>query len=69
VSTHERFGLQCKARQQVSGLHKRILARTPARRCGEPQDMAGIAMFLASRAPGFATGAAIPVNDGYSSQA
>jgi 2-deoxy-D-gluconate 3-dehydrogenase len=58
-----------KARQQVDGLHERILARTPAARWGEPQDMAGVAVFLASRASDFVTGAAIPVDGGYSSQA
>src|ERR1700729_2908377 len=55
-----------KARQQVDGLHERILPRTPAARWGEPQDMAGVAVFLASRASDFVTGAAIPVDGGFS---
>jgi 2-deoxy-D-gluconate 3-dehydrogenase len=42
--------------------------RTPARRWGEPGDMAGIAVFLASQASNFVTGAAIPVDGGYSAQ-
>jgi 2-deoxy-D-gluconate 3-dehydrogenase len=56
------------ARQQVPGLHERILARTPAGRWGRPDDFAGIAVFLASAASDFVTGAAIPVDGGYSSQ-
>jgi 2-deoxy-D-gluconate 3-dehydrogenase len=54
------------ARQQVDGLHDRILNRTPAGRWGAPEDMAGIAVFLASAASDFVTGAAIPVDGGFS---
>jgi 2-dehydro-3-deoxy-D-gluconate 5-dehydrogenase len=54
------------ARQQVKGLHERVLARTPAGRWGVPTDLAGIAVFLASSASDFVTGAAIPVDGGYS---
>jgi 2-dehydro-3-deoxy-D-gluconate 5-dehydrogenase len=56
------------ARQQVEGLHERVLARTPAGRWGDPADFAGIAVFLASPASDFVTGAAIPVDGGFSSQ-
>ena len=58
-----------KARIEVPGLHERVLARTPAARWGVADDFAGIALFLASRASDFVTGAAIPVDGGYSSQA
>jgi 2-deoxy-D-gluconate 3-dehydrogenase len=54
------------ARQQVPGLNERVLARTPAARWGQPADLAGIAVFLASRASDFVTGTAIPVDGGYS---
>ncbi|MFB9266493.1 SDR family NAD(P)-dependent oxidoreductase [Bradyrhizobium erythrophlei] len=54
------------ARQQVSGLHERVLARTPAARWGTTGDFAGIAVFLASPASDFVTGTAIPVDGGYS---
>jgi 2-deoxy-D-gluconate 3-dehydrogenase len=57
-----------RARQEVPGLHERVLARTPAGRWGEPEDHAGIAVFLASRASDFVTGAAIPVDGGFSAQ-
>ena len=53
------------AREQVSGLHEKVLARTPAGRWGAPEDMAGIAAFLASPASDFITGTAIPVDGGY----
>jgi 2-dehydro-3-deoxy-D-gluconate 5-dehydrogenase len=54
------------ARQQVAGLHERVLARTPAARWGAIDDFAGIAVFLASSASDFVTGTAIPVDGGYS---
>jgi 2-deoxy-D-gluconate 3-dehydrogenase len=55
-----------RARVEVSGLHERVLSRTPAARWGAIDDFAGIAVFLASSASGFVTGAAIPVDGGYS---
>ncbi len=54
------------ARQQVDGLHDRVLGRTPAGRWGTARDMAGIAVFLSSAASDFVTGAAIPVDGGFS---
>jgi 2-dehydro-3-deoxy-D-gluconate 5-dehydrogenase len=56
------------ARQEIAGLHERVLARTPAGRWGDPADFAGIAVFLASAASDFLTGTAIPVDGGYSVQ-
>jgi 2-dehydro-3-deoxy-D-gluconate 5-dehydrogenase len=55
-----------KAREQVSGLHERVVARTPTGRWGTPDDCAGIAVFLASPASDFVTGTAIPLDGGYS---
>jgi len=54
------------ARREVSGLHERVLARTPAGRWGVPEDLAGVAVFLASAASDFVTGAAVPVDGGFS---
>ena len=57
-----------EGRQQGEGLHERVEARTPAGRWGIPQDLSGIAVFLASSASDFVTGTAIPVDGGYSVQ-
>jgi len=54
------------ARQQVDGLHDKVLARTPAARWGAIDDFAGIAVFLSSAASDFVTGTAIPVDGGFS---
>ncbi|MBV9858558.1 MAG: glucose 1-dehydrogenase [Alphaproteobacteria bacterium] len=58
--------LTINARRQVEGLHERVLRRTPAGRWGDPRDLAGIAVFLAAPASDFVTGAAIPVDGGFS---
>jgi 2-deoxy-D-gluconate 3-dehydrogenase len=57
-----------RARKDIPGLQENVLRRTPAGRWGEPQDLSGIAVFLCSKASDFITGAAIPVDGGYSSQ-
>ena len=53
-----------RAREQVPGLYERILSRIPAARWGRPEDMAGLALFLASPASDYITGAAIPADGG-----
>lgn len=57
-----------QGRKEVKGLHEYVLQRTAARRWGTIDDLAGIAVFLASPASDFITGAAIPVDGGYSAQ-
>jgi 2-dehydro-3-deoxy-D-gluconate 5-dehydrogenase len=57
-----------EGRKQVEGLNERVLARTPAGRWGVPEDLAGIAVFFASRASDFVTGTAVPIDGGYSVQ-
>jgi len=57
-----------RARAQVPQLHETVLARTPAGRWGDIDDMAGVAVFLAAPASDFVTGTAIPVDGGYSIQ-
>jgi 2-deoxy-D-gluconate 3-dehydrogenase len=56
------------ARREVAGLHDSVLRRTPAGRWGGIDDMSGVAVFLASPASDFVTGAVIPVDGGYSIQ-
>ncbi len=59
--------LTVAARQQVAGLHERVVARTPAGRWGQPDELVGAAIFLCSRASDFVTGVALPVDGGFSS--
>jgi NAD(P)-dependent dehydrogenase (short-subunit alcohol dehydrogenase family) len=54
------------ARKAWPNLHERVLARTPSGRWGEPADLAGAAIFLASHASDFVTGVALPVDGGFS---
>ena len=55
-----------RAREQVPPLNENVLRRTPAKRWGTMNDMAGVAVFLASPASDFVTGTAIPVDGGFS---
>jgi 2-deoxy-D-gluconate 3-dehydrogenase len=57
-----------KARIDMPALNDTVLARTPAKRWGEPADFEGVAAFLASDAAAFITGVAIPVDGGFSVQ-
>lgn len=58
--------LTVRARAEVEGLHEKVMARTPVGRWGQPDDFAGVAVFLASAASDFVTGTALPVDGGYS---
>ncbi|MEK7216887.1 MAG: SDR family oxidoreductase, partial [Chloroflexota bacterium] len=60
--------LTAATRREIEGFHQRIVGRTPAGRWGVGSDLAGVAVFLASNASDFVTGAAIPVDGGYSVQ-
>jgi len=57
-----------RARDEVSGLNSLVLMRTPAKRWGVPDDLSGVAVFLAAPASDFVTGTAIAVDGGYSAQ-
>jgi 2-deoxy-D-gluconate 3-dehydrogenase len=54
-----------QARIDIPELDARVHARTPAGRWGAPDDHKGVAVFLASAASDFVTGASIPVDGGY----
>jgi 2-deoxy-D-gluconate 3-dehydrogenase len=45
-----------------------VLLRTPAKRWGQPTDLKGVVVFLASAASDFVTGTVIPVDGGYSAR-
>lgn len=44
---------------------ERILANTPMKRLGTPDELAGTAVYLSSKASDFVTGAVIPVDGGF----
>jgi 2-deoxy-D-gluconate 3-dehydrogenase len=52
--------------EQFPEQEKAITARTPAGRWGDPGDLAGTAVFLASSASDYITGASIAVDGGFS---
>lgn len=58
--------LTIRARQELPGLEERVVSRTPLGRWGNPADLAGAAVFLASKAADFITGVALPVDGGFS---
>jgi 2-deoxy-D-gluconate 3-dehydrogenase len=53
-------------RRDMPGIEESVVARTPAGRWGNPEELAGAAVFLASPASDFVTGTAIPVDGGFS---
>lgn len=53
------------ALQEDAARSEAIMARTPLKRWGTPQDVAGAALFLASPAAAFVTGVVLPVDGGY----
>ncbi|MBW2617739.1 MAG: glucose 1-dehydrogenase [Deltaproteobacteria bacterium] len=55
-----------QGREQFPEMEERIISGTPADRWGEPEDLAGAALLLASRASDFITGTTIAVDGGYS---
>ncbi|MFW8637582.1 SDR family NAD(P)-dependent oxidoreductase [Cribrihabitans pelagius] len=53
------------ALQQDESRAQPILSRTPMNRWGEPEDLAGPALFLTTPLAGFMTGTVVPVDGGY----
>jgi len=57
--------LSAEGKRDIPGLKEGVITRTPAGRWGDPVDLAGTAVFLASPASDFVTGVGIPVDGGY----
>ncbi len=55
------------ARKVLPALHGNVVGRTPAKRWGQPEDVAGAAVFFCSRASDYVTGTALAVDGGFSS--
>jgi len=55
--------------ETLERFHDAIVASCPLGRIGSPEDMAGVAIYLASRAGAYLTGAVIPVDGGISTTA
>ena len=51
--------------EEMKEMNDEIILRTPAGRWGKPDELIGTAIFLASQASDFVTGALIPVDGGY----
>lgn len=58
--------LTIQARKDIPELNEKVLTRTPIRRWGEPDDLAGTAVYMASGASNFVTGVAVAVDGGFS---
>ena len=55
-------------RETLERFHDSIVASCPMGRIGDPADMAGVAIYLASKAGAYGTGAVIPVDGGISTR-
>jgi 2-deoxy-D-gluconate 3-dehydrogenase len=60
--------MTASSRKRLPELEKSVEARTPAGRWGEPSEMGGVIVFLASAATTFVTGVSVPVDGGFSIQ-
>ena len=50
---------------ESDAVKKSVQTYIPLRRCGEPEDIEGLVVFLASRAGAYVNGATIPLDGGY----
>lgn len=59
---------RARPRRDIAGLPERVVARTPAGRWGTPDNFAGNGGLAREPASEFVTGAAIPLDGGFSVQ-
>jgi NAD(P)-dependent dehydrogenase (short-subunit alcohol dehydrogenase family) len=62
------FDTNISTRLRDENFYKAVVSSIPIGRVGMPEDMKGTALFLASEASDYLTGAAIPVDGGYMSK-
>ncbi len=65
LTEQNRFLLSDEATGQLTPRGATIIAHTPQRRFGEPQDLVGALLWLASPASAFVTGIVLPVDGGF----
>ena len=56
-----------KAKEEIPEVYNKVVDRIAMGRWGQPEDIAGTAVWMASRASDYVTGVAVPVDGGYSS--
>ncbi|MGE5527956.1 MAG: SDR family oxidoreductase [Patescibacteria group bacterium] len=66
LTEQNRYLLTDRATGGLTDRGRAILAHTPMGRFGAPEDLAGAAVWLASEASAFVTGAVIPIDGGFS---
>lgn len=66
LTEQNRFLLIDKETGQITNRGKTILAHTPMNEFGQPEDLVGVAVWLASDASRFVTGIVVPIDGGFS---
>jgi 2-deoxy-D-gluconate 3-dehydrogenase len=56
-----------QAKEEIPEVYNKVVDRIAMGRWGQPEDIAGTAVWMASRASDYVTGVAVPVDGGYSS--
>jgi len=66
LTEQNRFLLTDQATGELTERGRSIIAHTPARRFGDPEDLVGACLWLLSDAARFVTGVVVPVDGGFS---
>jgi NAD(P)-dependent dehydrogenase (short-subunit alcohol dehydrogenase family) len=66
LTDQNRFLLTDEKTAELTARGRTIIAHTPMGRFGEPNDLIGITLWLASEASSFVTGVVVPVDGGFS---
>jgi len=66
LTEQNRFLLTDRESGELTARGQAIIAHTPQRRFGTPEDLAGVVLWLVSPAAAFVTGVVIPIDGGFS---